>query len=133
MHVWAIARARATIGGPSFDSRTPSRNALFQRSTTLSRGAADARLATTAEAGTPDRSSAAPPAAAAVRKSRRDTARFNAMAPRSTSFEAVRTRVSSRVFDGGPWVAPREEGGTERLPRSPAGALLEDVEERAVR
>src|SRR5438034_4003689 len=87
MHVWAIARARATIGGPSFDSRTPSRNALFQRSTTLSRGAADARLATIAEAGTPDRSSAAPPAAAAVRKSRRDTARFNAMAPRSTSFE----------------------------------------------
>src|SRR5439155_21964473 len=117
MHVWAIARARATIGGPSFDSRTPSRNALFQRSTTLSRGAADARLATTAEAGTPDRSSAAPPAAAAVRKSRRDTARFNAMAPRSTSFEGRSN--SGFIARLRRWAVggTEEEGGTERLPR----------------
>src|SRR5438552_2791577 len=35
MHVCAIASARATIGGPSFELRTPSRNASFHRRTRL--------------------------------------------------------------------------------------------------
>src|SRR5207244_521726 len=35
MQVCAIAIARATIGGPSFELRTPSRNASFHRRTTL--------------------------------------------------------------------------------------------------
>src|SRR6266849_2324321 len=36
MQVWMIARARATIGGPSFESRTPCSAASFQGWTTLS-------------------------------------------------------------------------------------------------
>src|SRR5438477_4400637 len=36
MQVWATASARDTIGGPSLDSRTPCRNASFQRRTTFS-------------------------------------------------------------------------------------------------
>src|SRR5712691_8921020 len=35
MHVCTIAKARATIGGPIFESRTPCSTALFQRTTTL--------------------------------------------------------------------------------------------------
>src|SRR5207253_5662483 len=35
MHVCAIATARATIGGPSFELRTPSRNASFHCRTRL--------------------------------------------------------------------------------------------------
>src|SRR5207249_4361344 len=35
MQVWATASARDTIGGPSFDSRTPCRKASFQRRTTF--------------------------------------------------------------------------------------------------
>src|SRR5207253_692805 len=35
MQVWTIASARATIGGPSFDSRTPWSAASFQRMTAL--------------------------------------------------------------------------------------------------
>src|SRR6266480_790906 len=73
MHVWAIARARATMGGPSFDSRTHWRNASFQRSTTLSR-AAQATLAAAADVGTPAERSTAPPAAAVVKNWRREIA-----------------------------------------------------------
>ena len=36
MQVWTMARARATIGGPSFESRTPCSAASFQSRTTLS-------------------------------------------------------------------------------------------------
>src|SRR6266487_7115007 len=38
MHVCATASARATIGGPSFELRTPSRNAPFHCRMTLSAG-----------------------------------------------------------------------------------------------
>src|SRR6266536_2719251 len=46
MQVWPIASARATIGGPSFESRTPCRNASFQATTTLSPGLAALTRAT---------------------------------------------------------------------------------------
>src|SRR2546428_8297572 len=36
MQVWTTARARATIGGPSFESRTPCNAAAFQRRHMLS-------------------------------------------------------------------------------------------------
>src|SRR5438034_10358484 len=36
MHVCAIASARDSIGGPTFESRTPCRSAWFQRTTTFS-------------------------------------------------------------------------------------------------
>jgi hypothetical protein len=38
MQVWLMARARATIGCPSFESRIARRKAWFQRMTTLSPG-----------------------------------------------------------------------------------------------
>src|SRR5437773_10232000 len=54
MHVCATASARATIGGPSFDVRTPSRNASFHSSTTPSPGwtprALDASLGNASDA-----------------------------------------------------------------------------------
>src|SRR5919198_1292410 len=68
MHVWAIASARATIGGPSLESRTPCRNAWFHRRTTLPPGgtprALDASLGNASDAA---------PAPAAARKRRRES------------------------------------------------------------
>src|SRR5438270_2887408 len=43
MHVWTMARARAIIGGPSFESRTPCRAASFQSRTALSPAANTSR------------------------------------------------------------------------------------------
>src|SRR6266702_7003172 len=75
MQVWPIANARATIGGPSLESRTPCRNASFQSTTTLSTGrAAPTRPAADAVSGTAGISSRAPPLPAAARNRRRDMA-----------------------------------------------------------
>src|SRR5947208_2569489 len=68
MHGCAIARARATIGGPSFELRTPSRNASFHRGTRLPPAwtprALDARLGSASDAA---------PAPAATRNCRRES------------------------------------------------------------
>src|SRR6266498_1545677 len=68
MDVCAIASARATIGGPSFELRTPSRNASFHRRTTLPPGwtprALDASLGNASDAA---------PALAATRNRRRES------------------------------------------------------------
>src|SRR6266542_4249779 len=67
MDVCAIASARATIGGPSFELRTPSRNASFHCRTTLppgwTRRALDASLGNASDAA---------PAPAATRNRRRE-------------------------------------------------------------
>src|SRR6266446_4866706 len=68
MHVCAIASARATIGGPSFELRTPSRNASFQRRTTLPPGWTPRALDAS-----PGNASDAAPAPAATRKRRRES------------------------------------------------------------
>jgi hypothetical protein len=71
-HVWPIAKARATIAGPSFESRTPRRNAAFQSITTLSpRRGAPTRPDADAVSGTAGNRSSATPAPAAVRNRRR--------------------------------------------------------------
>src|SRR5438270_354497 len=72
MQVWPMASARATIGGPSFESRTPLRNASFQRITVLSRGSADKARTTDPPNGTPGERSIAPAAPADARNCRRD-------------------------------------------------------------
>src|SRR6266568_1063621 len=68
MHVCATASARATIGGPSFELRTPSRNAPFHCKTTLPPrcrpGALDATLGNASDAA---------PAPAATRNRRRES------------------------------------------------------------
>src|SRR6266550_1288784 len=68
MLVCAIACARATIGGPSFELRTPSRNASFHRRTTLPPAwtprALDASFGNASEAA---------PAPAATRNCRRES------------------------------------------------------------
>src|SRR2546429_1599061 len=68
MHVCAIASARATIGGPSFELRTPSRNASFHRRTRLPPAwtprALDATLGSASDAA---------PAPAATRNCRRES------------------------------------------------------------
>src|SRR5438552_4095348 len=68
MHVCAIARARATIGGPSFELRTPSRNASFHCTTRLPPAwtprAPDASLGSASDAA---------PAPAATRNCRRES------------------------------------------------------------
>src|ERR671930_1714912 len=68
MHVCAIASARATIGGPSLESRTPGSNASFHRRTTLSPEgmprAPDASLGNVSDAA---------PAPTATRKRRRES------------------------------------------------------------
>src|SRR6266542_4369929 len=68
MQVCAIASARATIGGPSFELRTPSRNASFHRRTTLPPGwtprVLDASLGNASDAA---------PAPAATRNCRRES------------------------------------------------------------
>src|SRR5438552_4919273 len=68
MHVCAIASARATIGGPSFELRTPSRNASFHRRTRLPPAwtprALDASLGSASDAA---------PAPAATRNCRRES------------------------------------------------------------
>jgi hypothetical protein len=51
MQVWMIASARATIGGPSRESRTPCSAAAFHRSTTLSGAPAAAPAAGSGAAG----------------------------------------------------------------------------------
>src|SRR5256885_12173133 len=70
MHVCAIASARATIGGPSFELRTPSRNASFHRRTRLPPAwtprALDASLGSASDAA---------PALAATRNCRRESDR----------------------------------------------------------
>src|SRR5438067_10247941 len=70
MHVCAIARARATIGGPSLELRTPSRNASFHCRTTLPPGwtprALDASFGNASEAA---------PTPAATRNCRRESDR----------------------------------------------------------
>src|SRR5581483_580591 len=68
MHVCSIASARATIGGPSFESRTACRKASFHRRTTLPPGAAFRAL----DAGLGNASNAAP-APAATRTCRRES------------------------------------------------------------
>src|SRR5438093_1941576 len=74
MQVWAIARARATIGGPSFESRTPCRNAAFHVIATLSLVRADTARMTEAAAGPPGQRRTVPAAPTAARNCRRDTA-----------------------------------------------------------
>src|SRR5438094_4918117 len=66
MHVCAIASARATIGGPSFASRTPCKYASFHRRTMLPPAgrALDANLGNARDAA---------PAPAATRKRRRES------------------------------------------------------------
>src|SRR2546430_11513827 len=68
MHVCAIASARATMGGPSFELRTPSRKASFHRRTTLPSGwtprALDASFGNASDAA---------PVPAATRKRRRES------------------------------------------------------------
>src|SRR6266542_4195347 len=128
MHVWAMARARATIGGPSFDSRTHWRNASFQARTTLS-CAGHVRRAAAATPGTPDNTSTAPPAPAAVRNSRRDTALPNGKRLR-TSFEGRSDPGFIARPDARSCMV--KERGAERLsPR--ARVLLIDVEDCPVR
>src|SRR6266702_2892601 len=70
MHVCAIASARATIGGPSFELRTPSRNASFHCRTTLPPGWTPRAL----DASSGNASDAAP-APAATRNCRRESDR----------------------------------------------------------
>ena len=67
MHVCATASARATIGGPSFESRTPCRSASFQRRTTFSPSFALLAVRASAALGT---SSARPPTLAVWRRRR---------------------------------------------------------------
>src|SRR5262245_32410687 len=99
MQVCPIASARATIGGPSFEPRTPSRNASFHETTMLSPGLADpARRATEAVWGSPGSRTSAPPAPAAARNCRR-------VMPASDS-EAR----------GRPWVAGRSGGRVTEHP-----------------
>jgi hypothetical protein len=75
MQVWAIARARAIIGGPNFEARTASRKARFHWMTTLSAGRAlgTGRVAT-AVPEAPGSTRRAPLAPAAKRNCRRDMA-----------------------------------------------------------
>src|SRR5919197_5831812 len=68
MHVCAIPSARATIGGPGLESRTPCSNASFHRTTTLPPGGAPRAL----DASLGNASDAAP-APAATRKRRRES------------------------------------------------------------
>jgi len=73
MQVCPIASARAIIGGPSFEPRTPARNASFHETTMLSPGLVDpARPAADAVSGSPGSKRSAPPAPAAARNCRRD-------------------------------------------------------------
>src|SRR5438046_10310267 len=74
MQVWAIARARATIGGPSFESRTPCRNAAFHVIATLSLVRADTARTTEAAACPRGQWRIVPAAATAARNCRRDAA-----------------------------------------------------------
>src|SRR5919197_4866718 len=71
MHVCAIASARATIGGPSLELRTPCRNASFHRRTTLS--SASAPIAPHALGASRGTASDAAPAPAAAKKRRRES------------------------------------------------------------
>src|SRR2546423_7504755 len=73
MHVWTIASARDTIGGPSFESRTPCNAALFHWSTTLSEAETSAATGTVwsarscADAGSLSPHATSPPPASATR------------------------------------------------------------------
>ena len=62
-----IANVRATIGGPSFKSRTPWRKASFHSITTLSRGWTEIARTTEAPSGTAGERSTAPAAATGCR------------------------------------------------------------------
>src|SRR5436853_6327463 len=80
-----MARARATIGGPSFEWLTPASAGSFQRSTTLSPGFGLALTPTSESAADADKgtgktdeghgkSRSAPPAPTRTRNSRRESA-----------------------------------------------------------
>src|SRR2546421_5032826 len=98
MQVWAIARARATIGGPSLESRTPCRNAAFHVIATLSLVRADTARTTEAAAGPRGQRRMVPAAPTAARNCRRDTA-VEAMGPSGYPRLTGRSR---RCFIGPP-------------------------------
>src|SRR5437773_12090296 len=100
MQVWAIARARATIGGPSFESRTPCRNAAFHVIATLSLVRADTARTTEAAAGPRGQRRTVPATPTAARNCGRDTA-VDAVGPSGYSRLASR---SGHCFIAATWV-----------------------------
>src|SRR6266550_1250238 len=131
MQVWAIARARATIGGPSFESRTPCRNAAFHVIATLSLVRADTARTTEAAAGPRGQRRMVPAAPTAARNCRRDSA-VDAVGP--SGYPRLTGR-SGLCFIGATWVTRPLRRRREPFCVLPPASLsvLPNVEDRAVR
>src|SRR5215472_11839414 len=131
MQVCPIASARATIGGPSFEPRTPSRKAWFHETTMLSPCLVDpTRRAAAAVPGSPGSRRSAPPTPAAARNCRRDMPTSDSQA-RGRPWVAGRSgcRVIEHSVASSPFAGP---GGRQWTPPSLSRfRVLTNVEVRA--